>query len=370
MEITHYLSELLYDHDCVIIPGFGGFVCNYHPAQIHPGHHTFHPPYKKILFNNELKANDGLLASHIAINKKVSFNDALQLIDDFSANLTEKLETGKKLTLESIGIFYLDEEGNIQFEQDNKINYLKDSFGLGTFVSPPIERRAFKPERKPEPVLADRKQPAKPNRILQAAAYWSSGIAATILLVGLILLNFSSFDDFANNQTGWIPRIWQNNEIDFRPVQNQEPVQVSAENIIPQKSKETFVDSEKEASVTESESTLEISENLPEKVATQPTPEPESTPAPSVDEVKPLIQTEKMNQRMYHLIAGSFERAENAKDLMQMYTSEGYDPKIIGQAENGNYRVSIAAYIRKDEALTELEKARAKYNPAIWMLRQ
>ena len=370
MEITRYISDLLYDHDCVIIPGFGGFVCNYHPAQINPGNNSFHPPHKKILFNKELKANDGLLASQIAIREKVPFNDALKLIENFSANLTERLESGERLTLECIGLLYLDDEANIQFEQDNKVNYLKDSFGLGTFIAPPIQRRAFKPERNPEPVFADRKQPAQPNRWLQAAAYWSSGVAATILLVGLILLNFSSFDDFVNNQTGLFPRIWQSNEIEFRPVQNQVPVSSPVQEIAAPASEETVSNSGKEVETAIEIPATETVEILPEPIPAQPAPEPEITPAPKVEEVKPVIQPEKISQRMYHLIAGSFERTENAKDLIQMYTNEGYDPKIIGQAENGNYRVSIAAYIRKDEALTELEKARAKYNPAIWMLRQ
>ncbi|MEC8853074.1 MAG: SPOR domain-containing protein, partial [Bacteroidota bacterium] len=34
--IEHYISDLLYLHDCVIIPGFGGFVGNKKSAFIHP----------------------------------------------------------------------------------------------------------------------------------------------------------------------------------------------------------------------------------------------------------------------------------------------------------------------------------------------
>ena len=51
MKVEKHISELLYDHDCVIIPELGGFVGNYTPAQIHPVRHTFTPPFKNIIFN-------------------------------------------------------------------------------------------------------------------------------------------------------------------------------------------------------------------------------------------------------------------------------------------------------------------------------
>ena len=34
MRLDLFLAELLYDHDCVIVPGFGGLVANYRPAKL------------------------------------------------------------------------------------------------------------------------------------------------------------------------------------------------------------------------------------------------------------------------------------------------------------------------------------------------
>jgi len=48
MDISSYISELLFEHDCVIIPNFGGFICNYKPADIHPIQNTVSPPAKAI----------------------------------------------------------------------------------------------------------------------------------------------------------------------------------------------------------------------------------------------------------------------------------------------------------------------------------
>ena len=44
MKIEEHISELLFEHDCVIVPDFGGFVCNYAPARIDPVKHLFEPP--------------------------------------------------------------------------------------------------------------------------------------------------------------------------------------------------------------------------------------------------------------------------------------------------------------------------------------
>ena len=51
MNVEKHIGELLYDHNCVIVPDLGGFVANYAPAKIHPTQHTFTPPTKNIVFN-------------------------------------------------------------------------------------------------------------------------------------------------------------------------------------------------------------------------------------------------------------------------------------------------------------------------------
>ena len=67
--VAHYISELLFLHDCVIVPEFGGFVGNKKSAQLNKTTGTLTPPSKQILFNTNLKINDGLLITHI-VNKE------------------------------------------------------------------------------------------------------------------------------------------------------------------------------------------------------------------------------------------------------------------------------------------------------------
>ena len=64
--IEKYISDLLYDNDCVIIMNFGGFVCNQTSAKLDEATGILSPPNKTILFNSQLKENDGLLINHIS----------------------------------------------------------------------------------------------------------------------------------------------------------------------------------------------------------------------------------------------------------------------------------------------------------------
>ena len=69
--VTNYISELLYSHDCVIVANFGGFVCNKTSAKLDQLTGILSPPNKSILFNSQLKENDGLLINHISKSNNI-----------------------------------------------------------------------------------------------------------------------------------------------------------------------------------------------------------------------------------------------------------------------------------------------------------
>ncbi|HPE35052.1 MAG TPA: SPOR domain-containing protein [Bacteroidales bacterium] len=365
MEISKYIAELLHDHDCVIIPGFGGFVCNYQPAQIHPGQHSFYPPAKKILFNKELRANDGLLASHAAIRQNISFEEAVRQLEETAQDFIFRIESGERIKLEKIGVLFQDIDANIQFEQDFTENYLKDAFGLSTFISPPIQRSL----RHTAPAFTAPVPYTEKSNNLRRAAFWSTGIAAAFLIFGLMVINFNGVNQFIKNETGLFHFYQPSGE---NQTHLTEPVNNPGQTIslpLTSKSVDQTIENKQET-IPASSVEKEIPDDVVENATTdqhEPVAIAATSPAP---EAEPINPPEKVNIRMYHLIAGSFEKAENADELITSFAADGYDPKIIGQAANGYYRVSIAAYLKKNDALDELEKVRRKYNPNIWLLRQ
>ena len=143
MRIDQYISELLFTNDCVIVPGLGGFVANTRSAFLNPAQHTFSPPTKKIAFNASLRVNDGLLAHYVSRSGKVSYQEAINAVQQYVDDIFRLLAIGEKIEIQNIGFISLDIEQHIQFEPDASTNFLMDSFGLTTVHSPAIKREAI-----------------------------------------------------------------------------------------------------------------------------------------------------------------------------------------------------------------------------------
>jgi len=144
LKVDNHISELLYDHDCVIVPEMGGFVASYSHARINAVQQIIEPPSKKIAFNVFLTHNDGLLAEHIARHENLSFNEAVKEIRGYVHHYQEEVDRGKKFIIEGVGVLYADAERHVQFEPFKNVNYLKDSFGLVTVHSVPLENEIGK----------------------------------------------------------------------------------------------------------------------------------------------------------------------------------------------------------------------------------
>jgi hypothetical protein len=140
MDISPYISSLLLEHDCVIVPGLGGFVCNYRSSDIHPIRHTISPPSKAISFNKNLKQNDGLLIQHIAENSGIASSAATAMVSDWVNTATGLLKNKEQVVISKVGVLAADIEANIQFFPNEEVNYLKSSFGLRTITVPPVMR--------------------------------------------------------------------------------------------------------------------------------------------------------------------------------------------------------------------------------------
>lgn len=176
MDISLYISELLFEHDCVIIPGFGGFIGNYKPADIHPVQNTIAPPSKSISFNRNLQTNDGLLVNYISVTLNISFDAAYDMVSHWVVSSRQLLARQEELRLRKIGTLTSDIEGKIQFTPYEEVNYLKSSFGLKTITALPVVHHRGKQIEFTEK-FAEEVKPAE----ISAKATWR--VAASVLLV-------------------------------------------------------------------------------------------------------------------------------------------------------------------------------------------
>lgn len=146
-----YISDLLFLHDCVIIPDFGGFICNYRSAYIDESNGLICPPGKDILFNRNLTHNDGLLVNWIADKEHISYEKATIQLTLFCEDLKIKLNQRQRIAFGDIGVFFTDRRFNIIFETASN-NFFAESYGMEPLNVPKLEITPVKPVQVTPPV--------------------------------------------------------------------------------------------------------------------------------------------------------------------------------------------------------------------------
>jgi nucleoid DNA-binding protein len=124
------IESLLLEHDCVIIPNFGGFVMNVQDFKFDEKEAIIYPRKKSIAFNERLKSDDGILAMHIAKQNVISQKKAFESVAAFGKEMKDVLRKNQPWAFGNLGTFSLTEESKIIFEPNQAFNYDLDQFGL------------------------------------------------------------------------------------------------------------------------------------------------------------------------------------------------------------------------------------------------
>ena len=188
-KINKYISELLRDKECVIVPDMGAFLNLLVKADSRLSQHLLPPPSKKIEFNVFLNHNDGLLANYIAQQEKMAYSTALKEIREFVDEFHREVNAGKKFVVEQVGILYKDSRGNIQLEPGIDAEHVKKSFEISELQNVPVLRKEINPEKgkqleKPNTFLHSKTNPQKPPPIKGSKV----GLIDKFLLAGSIII--------------------------------------------------------------------------------------------------------------------------------------------------------------------------------------
>lgn len=116
IQLQRHIEILLLSHDCVIIPGFGGFIAHHVDAHYDEDERLFLPPYRTLGFNPQLTLNDSLLAQSYVEAYDMSYPDALRQIENEVNELNGILHTESEYKMGGVGILRVNIEGNIEFE--------------------------------------------------------------------------------------------------------------------------------------------------------------------------------------------------------------------------------------------------------------
>jgi hypothetical protein len=419
MKIAGYIGDLLYDYECVVIPGLGGFITNDKPAQVINVTHHFKPPFRVVHFNAHLKTNDGLLVNYVAAKENLSYREAKSRVDQFAFQCTKALENGKRIKFHGIGNLHLTPEKNIEFTQDLSINYNPQAFGLGSFVSPAIARtteeekilgaiKKVTTEKKPETktthvdkkpprkrmVATRRKTPFVKQLIFLMVVFFLMGAGYIYMhrhAMGYYYdrhaskvpflytnphsyiarnINMFPFGKITYYAISYFPGLFQKQQTD---TPNSEQPEINKASLLPPMKSANTISKE-----TLKEKTIENKEDLAEKVDSEkpvvaepvqesPKEMPEVKTTEKIIEISPVKVQRHFS---YFLIAGSFNSEANARKLVAELRNKGFQAEIADTNKYGMYRVAYEGFETETEALQRLQVIKSQNNPEAWLLKK
>ncbi len=310
MKIELYIAQLLYRYQCVTIPGFGAFLTEIQSAKLNESTNSFSPPKKMIAFNANLKNNDGLLANHIALAEKTSYEYAVSKIQYEVFNWKKAFEENELISIKNVGDLRLNADKNIVFTPYDQTNYLTSSFGLAPFVSPLVKREIFEKEveaieEKATITMVPETRTANPY--LKYAA---------IFVLGLGLAGSVGYPMYQN--------------------------QIASETILV----ETAVQKQVQNKIQQATFFIE-------------------SPVPAVTLT---LKSDKEMKMPYHIMAGVYREEKNADKTLRILTRLGYDAKRIAPNRNGYFPVLYGSYATFAEAEKAKQEIRNTINPDAWVL--
>ncbi|MBR5957289.1 MAG: SPOR domain-containing protein [Salinivirgaceae bacterium] len=313
LDLSNYITGLLFINDCVILPGFGGFVANYQEAQHDATSNTFMPPSKKLVFNSNLSYNDGLLINYLSQQLSVSYAEAKEMVRQSVEDVWIRLERGESVEFDGIGSFQYGDNDALVFSPKITENLLTDSYGMFSFRFPPLSYKSSD-----EPIINNDNIRHMPNLNSRQILSYAAILVPIAALIALI-------------------PVYQNSKSQSASVI---PIEDTVTATVPKSSVDNAI-----TESTDKRRALFYSETPAQKVETHKAANPDCT---------------------YYIIGGSFKDKANAESYMKKYRKDGFESGIV-HADN-LYRVTLGSFDDKVFALHELRRIRAseKYSNA-WL---
>ena len=378
------IGQLLYLHDCVIIPGFGGFVGNEVGARINTRQKTISPPSKFISFNKNLTHNDGLLANSIARRYSLSYDEAVSKIEGLVTSFQSALKDGRRVELDSVGALYMSQDGRIHFIVDEKMNFLTAGFGLGT-ITLPRHIVAVKPETGEAKVVAlppEIKTEQKTEGRGKRRGLWIAAAAVILPLIaatgyvyfkgipGGSNINFASLNPFATQEVASVyqPRFEEEAVIFNYPSDENSLEKLAQEN--PMMSSVYFSFSDDKVSpegVKVKFKDATIGDNTTSEIVSDSAAPHSSSEVISPAEVEPkAVESAATSMQLYFIVGGAFKEKSNAEGLVNSLKNKGFDASIFGH-KRGLHLVCYGSFTNKAAALKSLKEIKSTENKSAWL---
>lgn len=312
MRIDPYIAKLLFQYNCVVVPGFGAFLAETTGARIDAATQTIHPPAKAISFNAQLNRNDGLLVSEIAKDRKLGYEEVLGEVEGSVRDWGRRLRREESIELFGVGRLWQNKEGKIQFQPEGTNNFLTASFGLAPMAAIPIHREELKE-------AVEELEERIPFMITPEKRGQDVSLRPWLKYAAILLLAFSLG---ATGYTGY-------GEIQKKAVAARQEAGKKVTRLIQEA---TFF---------------------------------EAAPL----ELPPInIKLHKRQLGKHHVIAGAFREMANAEKRVEQLKAKGYNALYLGANAYGLHQVAYDSFEDPQEALAFLRKVKAVDSRDAWLL--
>ena len=184
-ELSQHIEYLLIEHDCVALPGLGGFVAHYSEATWDERNHTFQPPVRHIGFNPQIKLNDGLLEQSYMEVYGTDFGDAQKRVRRGVEQLKEQLFEEGQAELPNVGELRMSIRGTYDFTPYDHRLISPWLYGLGVLeVAQLAEVTADETLSRPLEVTTDREEVAVSGRCVAISGTAAEGSDTSVASFG------------------------------------------------------------------------------------------------------------------------------------------------------------------------------------------
>ena len=349
IQIQRHIEILLLSHDCVIIPGFGGFIAHHVDAHYDEDDRLWLPPYRTLGFNPQLTLNDSLLTQSYVEAYDISYPDALRQIETEVEELKGILHSEGEYEMDGVGTLSVNIEGNIEFEPCEAGILSPEVYGLSDFsfkrlkdARPLIEAASTVPMDKVEtteqkiaeqsPALLDFTTEDDAEDDNQAVVIKMSWIRNAVAIAAAIACFFLLATPIANSNLGNKTMSQLQGNIIYK--------------LMPKDSNMTPAQP-----VSEAEEVSEAKEEVQEKIVT-----PKDAIVASNNDVKTAeVKKAEVKKGTYCIVLASQVKRSNAEEYVSQLKKRGItDARIY--VENNTLRVICGGYNNEADAYSHLNK--------------
>lgn len=325
-EMVSHIEFLLHEHNCVIIPEFGGFVVNTMPSR-RDGVATFLAPTCELVFNRDLTHNDGLLAQSYMKSDRLTFEAAMQRIAHAVEELKSQLRDTHRVEMQKLGSFVMSDENRFTFMP---AHFVRPSlFGLNRATLRPLVQMQS-PAVPVKEVATGRGQ-----RFASVAA-----VAAAMILLMMFLLPVSD-----TNKERQSAQMIGDTSLFGNKASKQHAQEVAQSDILT-------------ANATDSSPALPIAETAAIEASVEA---PAETPTQMLADAGPH----------YYVVVGVYELPQVAQKMIETLQNEGF-AEVGSLKRSGRIDVYAASFTDGAEAQAFLQKVYKNYptHSDAWILKR